>query len=164
MGVSGSGKSTVAKLVARKINVALLGGDYLHPRSNIDKMSLGQPLTDNDRTPWLEAVNSAIYAMQHTNNVSILVCSSLKRKYRDALREGNKGLYFIYLKGNLNLITQRVQNRKDHFFKSEMIRSQFDILEEPLNTENDVYEIDISNSIDRVVDESTSVIYRLIND
>lgn len=163
MGVSGSGKSTVAELIAKKMNFALLDGDYLHPRSNIDKMASGHPLTDEDREPWLAAINSAIYAMQRTNDVSILVCSALKRAYRDALRKGNNGLYFIYLKGDFDLIAQRLQNRKDHFFKPEMLRSQFLILEEPLNNNRDICVIDISKPLDVVVDESIIFLQKIVN-
>ena len=162
MGVSGSGKSAVAEIISKKIDVAFLDGDFLHSRSNIDKMASGYPLNDEDRQPWLESLNSAIYAMQRTNNVSILVCSALKRKYRDTLRKGNHGLYFIYLKGDFDLIAKRLQSRTDHFFKPEMLRSQFEILEEPLNIHNDIHVIDISKSLDEVVDESVTFLHQIV--
>lgn len=162
MGVSGSGKSAAAEIIARKLNVSFLDGDFLHPRENIDKMASGHPLNDEDREPWLKALNGAIYGMQRTNNVSILVCSALKRKYRDALRKDNQGVYFIYLKGDFDLIASRLSKRKDHFFKPEMLRSQFEVLEEPLNNHNDIYEIDISKPLDEVVDDSIQFMNKIL--
>ena len=164
MGVSGSGKSAVAESVAKKMDVPFLDGDFLHPRSNINKMGAGHPLNDEDREPWLETLNSVIYAMQHTHQVSILVCSALKRKYRDMLRKDNKGLYFIYLKGDFNLIAERLQKRKGHFFKLDMLESQFEALEEPLNNHNDIYEIQINQPLDKVIDEALDLIHKILND
>lgn len=162
MGVSGSGKSAVAEAVARKLNAPFLDGDFLHPRANIQKMASGQPLNDDDRTPWLEALNSAIYAMQNTHKVSVLVCSALKQKYRDMLRKDNTGLYFIYLKGDLELISERLKSRKGHFFKPEMLKSQFDTLEEPINNHNDSYAIDINKPLDEVVESALALIRKTI--
>ncbi|WP_101689164.1 gluconokinase [Dysgonomonas massiliensis] len=163
MGVSGSGKSAVAEAVAKQLDVPFLDGDFLHPRSNINKMAAGHPLNDEDRAPWLEAMNSAIYAMQRTHNVSILVCSALKRKYRDVLRKDNKGLHFIYLKGDFDLIAERLKGRQGHFFKTEMLKSQFEALEEPLNNHNDVHEIDISKPLDEVVKNCLERINYVLN-
>lgn len=162
MGVSGSGKSAVAEAVAKQMNVPFLDGDFLHPRANIDKMGAGYPLNDEDREPWLEALNSAIYAMQRTHKVSVIVCSALKRKYRDALRKGNQGLHFIYLKGDYDLIASRLQLRKDHFFKPAMLKSQFEALEEPMNNHNDIFIVDIDQPLDDVVSESLSLIKKTI--
>lgn len=163
MGVSGSGKSAVAETIAKKLNVPFLDGDFLHPRANINKMASGQPLNDEDRQPWLESLNSAIYAMQGTHKVSILVCSALKRKYRDMLRKDNQGVYFVYLKGDFDLIAERLKNRKGHFFKTEMLKSQFEALEEPLNNHNDIYVIDISKPLDEVVNDSILFIEKYLN-
>lgn len=151
MGVSGSGKSTIAEAVAQKMNVPFIDGDFLHPRHNIDKMTSGQPLDDEDRKPWLEAINSAIYAMQHTHAVSLIACSALKKKYRDTLRENTRGIYFIYLKGDYSLIAQRMQQRKNHFFSTQMLQSQFDALEEPLNNHHDIYTIAINDTPDKII-------------
>lgn len=164
MGVSGSGKSAVAKAVSQKLNTPFLDGDFLHPRTNIEKMSSGQPLNDNDRTPWLEALNSAIFAMQRTHVVSILVCSALKQKYRDMLRKDNTALYFIYLKGDLELISERMKNRKGHFFKPEMLKSQFDALEEPVNNHNDICYIDINKPLNEVVEDSLIFINQVVTE
>jgi len=153
MGVSGSGKSVIASEVANRLGAAFLDGDYLHPRANIEKMSAGHSLDDHDREPWLTALNDAAFAMQRTNETSFLVCSALKRRYRDRLREGNPNLYFIYLQGEFPLIESRMLARKGHFFKSEMLMTQFAALEEPLATESDVITISIDQTIDSVVEE-----------
>lgn len=88
MGVSGSGKSAVASAVAHEAEAAMLDGDYLHPRANINKMAAGHALDDNDRAPWLAALNDAIFAMQRTNPVSLLVCSALKKAIATACAKG----------------------------------------------------------------------------
>lgn len=162
MGVSGSGKSAVAEAVAQKMNAPFLDGDFLHPRANIVKMASGQPLNDEDRIPWLKTLNSAIYAMQNTHKVSILVSSALKQNYRDMLRDGNTGLYFVYLKGDLELISERLKSRKGHFFKPEMLKSQFDALEEPINNHNDIGYIDISKTLDEVVEDALVFVNKII--
>lgn len=158
MGVSGSGKSVVAESVAKTLNAPFLDGDFLHPRANIEKMASGRPLNDDDRKPWLEALNSAIFAMQRTHDISILVCSALKQKYRDQLRNGNTNLFFVYLKGDYDLIATRMANRKGHFFKPEMLKSQFNTLEEPQNNHNDICYIDIDKPLKEVVEEALTFI------
>lgn len=158
MGVSGSGKSAVASDVAHQANAAMLDGDYLHPRANINKMASGHALDDNDRAPWLTALNDAIFAMQRTNDVSLLVCSALKKSYRDRLREGNSNLHFIYLKGDKAVIEERLKQRKGHFFKPQMLVSQFATLEEPGAQEQDVRAIDINQPLDGVVADTLAYI------
>lgn len=158
MGVSGSGKSAVASGVAQRINAAFLDGDFLHPRSNISKMASGHALNDEDRKPWLQALNDAAFAMQRTNETSLIVCSALKKQYRDMLREGNHCLHFLYLKGDYSLIENRLKARKGHFFKPQMLVTQFETLEEPTATENDVYAIDISAPLDDVIENVINTI------
>lgn len=151
MGVSGSGKSAVAARVAHELQTAFLDGDFLHPRRNIEKMASGNPLNDDDRMPWLKALNDAAYAMQRTNDVSLIICSSLKKKYRDCLREGNENLSFIYMKGDFDVIERRLMARKGHFQKPKMLESQFAALEEPGLEEQDVAAINIDQPLDDVV-------------
>ena len=122
MGVSGSGKSAVASEVAHQLQAAFLDGDFLHPRSNIMKMASGEPLNDDDRKPWLQALNDAAFAMQRTNKVSLIVCSALKKTYRDLLRDGNPNLSFIYLKGDFGVIESRLKARM-HAFGALMVVS-----------------------------------------
>ena len=158
MGVSGSGKSAVASEVAHRLNAAFLDGDFLHPRCNIVKMSSGEPLNDDDRKPWLQALNDAAFAMQRTNKVSLIVCSALKKSYRDILRKGNPNLSFIYLKGDFEVIEQRLKARKGHFFKTQMLVTQFETLQEPGTDENDVLIVDIDQSLEGVVASTIEVI------
>lgn len=151
MGVSGSGKSAVANAVAHQLKAAFLDGDFLHPRANIQKMSEGHPLNDDDRKPWLEAINDAAFAMQRTNDVSLIVCSALKKQYRDILRKGNENLSFVYLKGDFDTIESRLRARKGHFFKPQMLVTQFETLQEPGSDEGDVLIVDINQTLDEVV-------------
>ena len=151
MGVSGSGKSVVASEVAHRLHAVFLDGDFLHPRRNIMKMASGEALNDEDRIPWLQALNDAAFAMQRTNKVSLIVCSSLKKDYRDRLRDGNPNLSFIYLKGDFEVIESRLKARKGHFFKTDMLKTQFAALEEPLADETDVQVVDISQPLEGVI-------------
>ncbi|ASM04312.1 gluconokinase [Serratia sp. CY50710] len=151
MGVSGSGKSAVAAAAARQLSASFLDGDFLHPRSNILKMAAGEALNDDDRAPWLAALNDAAFAMQRTNNVSIIVCSALKKQYRDRLRAGNGNLSFIYLHGEFPVIESRLAARNGHFFKPQMLVTQFAALEQPGADENDVMAIDINQPLDAVI-------------
>ncbi|WP_428944821.1 gluconokinase [Pantoea sp. FN060301] len=158
MGVSGSGKSVVANAVAYHLKTAFLDGDFLHPRANIAKMAHGHPLNDEDRQPWLKAINDAAFAMQRTNPVSLIVCSALKKRYREILREGNDNLSFIYLKGDFATIEARLRERKAHFFKPQMLVTQFATLEEPESDERDVLVVDISQALDNVVADTVATI------
>ena len=156
MGVSGSGKSAVGSAVSRTLECGFLDGDFLHPRANIDKMASGQPLDDDDRAPWLAALGTAAYAMQRTQNISVIVCSSLKKAYRDILRKGNPNLSFIYLSGDFELIESRLKARLGHFQKPKMLVSQFATLEIPGSDEPDVVHINIDQSLDDVVAAAVS--------
>ncbi|MGK7247163.1 gluconokinase [Buttiauxella agrestis] len=158
MGVSGSGKSAVASEVAHQLKAAFLDGDFLHPRCNIMKMASGEPLNDEDCKPWLQALNDAAFAMQRTNKVSLIVCSALKKVYRDQLREGNPNLSFIYMKGDFEVIENRLKARKGHFFKTQMLVTQFETLEEPKSDEPDVLVVDIDQTLEGVVASTIDVI------
>ena len=162
MGVSGSGKSAVATGVAQQLQAAFLDGDFLHPKSNILKMASGHALNDDDRKPWLVALNNAIFAMQRTTKISLVVSSALKKSYRDILREGNHNLYFIYLKGDAVVIEERLKARKGHFFKPEMLKSQFDALQEPGADEPDVQVVDIRPSLENVIENTCSTIRKIV--
>ncbi|PPY36391.1 gluconokinase, partial [Cronobacter sakazakii] len=137
---------------------AFLDGDFLHPRRNIMKMAAGDPLNDDDRTPWLQALNDAAFAMQRTNKVSLIVCSALKKRYRDILRSGNPNLSFIWLKGDYEVIESRLRARKGHFFKPQMLVTQFEALEAPQEDEKDVLIVDINPSLDDVIDSTIALI------
>lgn len=151
MGVSGSGKSTIGAAVAREIKAKFIDGDDLHPRANIQKMASGQPLNDEDRAPWLLRLNDAAYSLNHKNESGIIVCSALKRRYRDLLRKDNDNMVFIYLKGSFEVILARLQARSGHFMPTELLKSQFEALEEPGADEKDVICVDIDTDVEGVV-------------
>lgn len=154
MGVSGSGKSAVAAALAHKLKAGLLDGDFLHPRDNIQKMAAGEALDDGDRIPWLNALNDAAFAMQRTHEVSLIVCSALKKHYRDRLRRGNANLSFIWLHGDFPVLKERLAARSGHFFKTQMLVSQFDALEQPDDREHDVKTVSIHPPLEQVIDEA----------
>ncbi|AXF78589.1 gluconokinase [Erwinia tracheiphila] len=159
MGVSGSGKSAIASTVAHQLQAGFIDGDFLHPRANIEKMAEGHPLNDDDRQPWLLAISDAAFAMQRTKDVSLVVCSALKKRYRDMLRQGNENLSFIYLKGGFGTIESRLRARKGHFFKPRMLVTQFEALEEPGSDEPDVLVINIDQTLDDVVTATLTAIH-----
>ena len=142
MGVSGSGKSTTGKLLSQELNIPFFDGDDFHPKENIEKMSSGQPLNDNDRQSWLEVLNGlAIKELKKSN--CIIVCSALKQQYREILSQHiETQTKWIYLSGSFDLISKRINDRKNHFMPLDLLKSQFDILEEP----KDALRVDISLS------------------
>jgi gluconokinase len=132
MGVAGSGKTTVGELLANELHSAFLCGDLLHPPANIEKMTNGIPLTDSDRAPWLAAIHARIEDTFRREEDLVVACSALKQRYRDTLDRGVANMW-VYLKGSYELIWERIEHRKHHFMKPEMLASQFADLEEPAN-------------------------------
>ncbi|MFZ0547200.1 MAG: gluconokinase, partial [Candidatus Promineifilaceae bacterium] len=136
MGVSGSGKTTIGRLLAAKLNCPFYDGDDFHPAENVAKMAAGIPLNDNDRDPWLDRLHSLICQHLQAGETAVLACSALKKSYRDHLRKGcGEDVCFIHLNGRFDLIWQRMETRTDHYMKPEMLRSQFSALEPPTPTE-----------------------------
>ena len=131
MGVSGSGKTTIGHLLAEDLGWPFYDGDDFHPQANIDKMRQGMPLTDDDRDAWLAALRQLIDTLMSGHRSAILACSALKQIYRDRLGDGQPQVRFIYLKGNYDLIRQRLVARQDHFMPADLLISQFEALEEP---------------------------------
>ena len=148
MGVSGCGKTTIGKMLSAKLNLKYFEGDEYHPRENIEKMKNGIPLDDSDRIPWLLKLRSIIQESQDQKINIVLTCSSLKESYRKILKVNNE-VKFVYLKGNYGLIEKRMNERKDHFMKPEMLQSQFDTLEEP----TDAIIVDIDNSSENILNQ-----------
>lgn len=161
MGVSGSGKSTVGKAIADHFRASFIDGDDLHPRANIIKMKSGIPLDDEDRNPWLERINDVFFSFENRHQSGVVVCSALKKKYRDMLREGNEGLIFVHLYGSKDLIRERMSRRQGHFMKEEMLNSQFAALEFP-DSEADVINVDISGSPEEIVKQAVSQIEKKV--
>ncbi len=130
MGVSGTGKTTIGKLLAKKLNLPFFDGDDFHPKSNVEKMHAGVPLVDKDRMEWLQTLNQL--AKEYKSSGAIIACSALKEYYREILEEGMQGeLEFVYLEGSFTLIKNRMEQRKGHFMPLELLQSQFDTLEVP---------------------------------
>jgi gluconokinase len=130
MGVTGSGKTTVGQLLAQQLGWEFVDGDGFHPAANVEKMSRGIPLTDQDREPWLEALGAAIRRWREARKDVVLACSALKRPYRERLRVGPE-VRLVYLKGSYALIAERLQARHGHFATAAILAGQFADLEEP---------------------------------
>lgn len=130
MGVSGSGKSTVAALLAGRLGWAFEEGDALHPQSNIDKMAAGHPLTDEDRYPWLEKVAQWVEQTLDRGENGVITCSALKRSYRSIINRRGSGVVFVFLSGTPETIGTRLAERHGHFMPASMLGSQFEALEE----------------------------------
>ncbi len=163
MGVCGCGKSTIGENIANKLNAKFIDGDDLHPKANIQKMASGTPLEDIDRAPWLERIRDAAYSIETKNETGVIVCSALKKKYRDQIREGNKNVQFIFLDGSKSLILDRMRARQGHFMRETMLDSQLETLERP-DQEVGVFTISIDGSIDNIVDAAVAVLVGNINE
>ncbi|WP_162045288.1 gluconokinase [Vibrio taketomensis] len=150
MGVCACGKSTIGEHLAAKLGRKFIDGDDLHPRANIQKMASGQPLNDDDRMPWLERIRDAAFSLESKNEHGIIVCSALKKKYRDQIREGNENVTFLFLDGSKDLIMERMRQRQGHFMKENMVNSQFETLERP-DAEPQTVVVDIDCSIEEIV-------------
>lgn len=131
MGVSGSGKTSVGKLLAEQLGWEFFDADDFHPPENVAKMANGIPLSDSDRAPWLALLNKSISASLKANRPGVLACSALKEWYRQQLMDGNAGVQIVYLKGSYDLIWSRMEKRTNRYMKPHMLKSQFDTLEEP---------------------------------
>ena len=138
MGVSGSGKTTIAAGVAREKGWLLLEGDTFHPPANIAKMQAGTPLTDADRWPWLHAIAAREDELRAAGQSAVVACSALKRVYRDILIGQRPDAVLVYLRGSKALITERLKARKGHFMPPGLLDSQFDTLEEPSPDEHPI--------------------------
>jgi gluconokinase len=157
MGVCGCGKSTVGRQLAELIGAKFIDGDDLHPEENIIKMAKGEPLDDHDRMPWLEQIRDAASGFETKNQVGVIVCSALKKSYRDLIRQGNSQIYFIHLQGDMTLILNRMQQRKGHFMKESMVKGQFNTLEDP-KREPGVMVVNIDGSQDEVIASALAMI------
>jgi gluconokinase len=131
IGVSGSGKTTVGKLLAQSLNWDFSDADDFHPPANIEKMSRGIPLEDADRLPWLLHLQSTIDRWLLENKNVVLACSALKASYRKMLFRDKQQMKIVYLKGDFDLFATRLKTRENHYMKVDLLSSQFATLEEP---------------------------------
>lgn len=152
MGVSGSGKSTIAERLAERLAWTFEDGDRFHPASNVAKMSAGHPLTDDDRWPWLLAIAEEIDRVCAAGEHAVIACSALRRAYRDILVHGRNDVRIIFLEGTQDVIASRLARRQDHFMPPGLLASQFKTLEPPGEGENPVT-VSIDASVDAIVDD-----------
>jgi carbohydrate kinase (thermoresistant glucokinase family) len=138
MGVAGSGKTTIARLLAEALHSAFLEGDDLHSPANREKMRHGTPLTDADRLPWLRRIAAAIDTWRAQGQSGVVTCSALKRQYRDILMGDRQGVRLVYLEGSPNVIRERLASRQGHFMPPALLDSQFKDLEPPGADENPI--------------------------
>ncbi len=155
MGVSGSGKSTIADHLARRLGWAYEDGDRFHPASNVTKMSAGHPLTDEDRRPWLQAIAGEIDRLAVTGERAVIACSALKRAYRDILVHGREDVRIVFLDGTQDLIAARLAARKGHFMPAGLLASQFATLERPGADERPIV-VSIDAPVEAIVDDIVS--------
>jgi gluconokinase len=155
MGVSGCGKTVVGQRLSQLLGRPFFDGDDYHPAGNIAKMASCIPLDDEDRRTWLANLHDLITRHLANGQSLLMACSALKQKYRDQLVAGSTGTIFVFLKGDFELIFERMQTRSGHYMKAEMLRSQFEALEEPTNA--------LTVSIDKNVDAIAKEIIRRLN-
>jgi len=151
MGVASSGKSTIAEKLAARLGWHFEDGDDFHPEANVAKMSAGQPLTDDDRRPWLQAIAAEIDKVIGAGGCVVVACSALKRAYRDVLVHGRDDVGIVYLEGSRELIGARMAKRKGHFMPPGLLDSQFKTLEPPAPDENPIT-VSIDASVEAIID------------
>ncbi len=144
MGVSGSGKTTIGKLLAGRLACEFIEGDDFHPPANVAKMAAGTPLTDEDRWPWLKRLNEEV----RNRKAAVLACSALKQSYRDFLLQGVSGSSLVFLNGSEDLLKSRLQSRRHRYMPPSLLESQFAALEPP----RDAIEINVQESVQYCVE------------
>jgi gluconokinase len=152
MGVSGSGKSTIADRLAARLGWRYEDGDKFHPPANVAKMSAGHPLTDDDRRPWLQAIADEIDRTCKVNERAVIACSALKHAYRDVLVHGRDDVRIVFLNGTQDLIAARLAARKGHFMPPGLLASQFRTLEPPQPDERPIT-VSIDAPVETIVDD-----------
>lgn len=149
MGVSGAGKTTVGRLLAQRLGWEFADADDHHPPANVAKMRVGQPLTDEDRAPWLARLHELARASLAAGRPLVLACSALKAGYREALSGGDPRVGFVFLHGPFELIRRRLDERRGHYMPPGLLRSQFDALEPP----RDALALEVSRPPEELVGE-----------
>ncbi len=156
MGVSGAGKTTVGEALARRLGVEFLDADEFHPPENVAKMAAAIPLTDSDRWPWLERLNSELATRQAASKGAVLACSALKEAYRSRLVEGVAGANLVFLNGRIEFIRERMRTRKHKYMPAALLESQFATLEPPGNA----IEIDAALGVAEAVEKIAAKLRR----
>ncbi|KAJ4127802.1 hypothetical protein NW768_008077 [Fusarium equiseti] len=170
-GPTASGKTSVAKYLADELDLKFVEGDDFHPKSNVDKMSRGEGLTDADRKGWLEALHD--HALHHPKGPGtehlVVTCSALKRQYRDLLREGSEKagdlrVHFLHLDAPEEVLTKRAAARKGHFAGPALVHSQFEALERPGEDEDDVITVSVDQTVEEVQREALKRVAGLLDE
>ena len=156
MGVAGTGKTTVGEALAEELGCEFIEGDELHPSANIEKMSKGTPLTDEDRWPWLQAIAEMVAVKDYEGICTVVTCSALKRTYRDVLRDAAP-TFFVHLEAPFEVLEERMERRTRHFMPTSLLKSQFETLE-PLGDDEAGAGIDVSPPVDEVIEESLNAV------
>jgi gluconokinase len=159
MGVSGSGKTTVARLLAERLGWELAEGDDFHPAANVAKMAAGQPLTDSDRAPWLSTLADWIAAREAQGTDAVLTCSALKRRYRDVLRDGHPSVLFLHVTVDPETLRRRLADRRGHYMPASLLDSQLAALE-PLEPDEPGLTCDADGPPDDVVERVLPALHR----
>ena len=159
MGVSGSRKTTVAHLLARRLGWEFTEGDDHHPPANVEKMRSGVPLDDHDREPWLRGLAGWIAEREQAGTSCVLTCSALRRSYRDLLREGNDSVFFAHVAVPEQVLVERVTSRTGHYMPPSLLTSQLATLE-PLGDDEPGVTVPGTGSADEVVDDVLAVLAR----
>ncbi|WP_369239041.1 gluconokinase [Streptomyces sp. R21] len=159
MGVAGTGKTTIGPLLAARLGVPYAEGDDFHPQANIDKMTAGTPLTDEDRWPWLDAIGA--WAHDRDGLGGVVSSSALKRGYRDRLRAAAPGIVFVHLAGDRALIEDRMSHRHGHFMPTALLDSQFATLQ-PLQADEAGVAVDVSGSPGEITERAAAALEGLV--
>lgn len=159
MGVTATGKTSVARRLAEELGWPFEEGDEHHPASNIEKMAAGVPLDDEDRRPWLEILAGLLGRDHAAGRSSVLTCSALRRSYRDLLRSEVPGesVFFVHLAADFEVLRDRMAQRTGHFMPASLLQSQFDTLE-PLEPDERGTRVDVAPPLDQVVDEALAAV------
>ena len=148
MGVSGCGKTTLGNALAKRLNATFLDADDFHPPANVAKMRAGTPLTDDDRAPWLTALNRELLERGERGESVVLACSALKRRYRETIGAQLAHIDWIFLDGSFDVIAERMRARANHYMPESLLRSQFDALERPDNAIQISIELSAAEQLD----------------
>lgn len=159
MGVSGCGKSTVARGVAEALGLPFADADAFHPEANVAKMSAGTPLDDTDRRPWLEALAAWMAGESRAGRSTVLACSALTREHRDLLRAGPPHVAFVHLDGPSEVVAERLAGRTGHFMPASLLASQVAALE-PLGPDEDGVVLDLRATPERLVEDAVAWLSR----
>ena len=160
MGVSGSGKTSIAEMLRDRLGWVFQEGDKLHSKENVAKMASGVPLTDEDRWPWLDTCAQWIRDRNDAGEGGLLTCSALKHVYRQRLGEGNPGVWFLYLKVSEDVLRDRLAHRRGHYMPSSLLSSQLSILEEPTGDEPALI-VPVERTVDETVADVIAALERL---